>query len=580
MKKLIALFLCLVMVLGCFAGCGKQEEPKVEEPAPSTTETKEPEAKPEEVAPEQPEEPAPELGALPLVTEETTITIGLMQNANTEDYETNEYTKWLEEQTGLNLDFVYFSNDKTEAVTQLNLMIAGGEKLPDILWYMTGVDTALMYELGEDGYILDLKDYFSEYGYYFWESYNEVPEMDREKIFQFGTSPADGALYAFPAYQQSATDSCNTLTAINTKWLEAVGAEAPTTVDELYEVLKKFATEDPNGNGVIDEMPLAGYETGYRTDIVSFIINAFVYCCDSNFFNATDGQVWAPYNTDEYRQALIYLNKLYAEGLLTPLFYTITDKAELTALQTPTDGVAVAGILGSHPSLHYETDSPVMYEYTALAPLKGATELGGYAPLRGSSYTYNTFITADCEDPVLAFKLLDLMSGSESVWRQRYGVYGVDWEYASEGTFSNLGYPAKVKVLDSSVYSSQNNKCWHVVNAVLPQAIFAAEWTDDGSWATTRSKISIANFNNYTYGAHPDEVVEKLIYTTEEQETVSAVKTQIEDYVAQARAMFVSGVMDPNDDAQWNTYLADLETQGLSQYVEVAQTAYTRMTAE
>ena len=92
MKKLIALFLCLVMVLGCFAGCGKQEEPKVEEPAPSTTETKEPEAKPEEVVPEKPEETAPELGTLPLVTEETTITIGLPQQANTEDYETNEYT--------------------------------------------------------------------------------------------------------------------------------------------------------------------------------------------------------------------------------------------------------------------------------------------------------------------------------------------------------------------------------------------------------------------------------------------------------------------------------------------------------
>jgi len=91
MKKLIALFLCLVMVLGLVA-CGAKEEPKVEEPAPEVAETKEPEAAPEEVVPEQPEEAAPELGTLPLVTEETTITIGLPQQANTEDYETNEYT--------------------------------------------------------------------------------------------------------------------------------------------------------------------------------------------------------------------------------------------------------------------------------------------------------------------------------------------------------------------------------------------------------------------------------------------------------------------------------------------------------
>jgi len=579
MKKLIALFLCLVMVLGLVA-CGAKEEPKVEEPAPEVAETKEPEAAPEVVAPEQPEEPAPELGALPLVTEETTITIGLPQSANTEDYETNDYTKWLEEQTGLNLDFVYFSNDKTEMVTQLNLMISGGEELPDILWYMTGVDTALMYELGEDGYILDLKDYFSEYGYHFWEAYNTVPESDREKIFQFGTSPVDGALYSFPAYQQSATDNCNTLTAINTKWLEAVGAEMPTTVDELYEVLKKFATEDPNGNGVADEMGLVGYESGYRTDILSFIINAFVYCCDKNFFNATDGEIWAPYTTDEYRQAMIYLNKLYAEGLITPLFYTIADKAELTALMTPADGVAVAGVAGAHPSLHYQQDSEVLYEYAALEPLAGATELGGYAPLRGSSFTYNTFITADCDDPVLAFKLLDFMTSRESLCRQRYGVLGVDWEYAAEGTFSNVGFPASVKVLDSSVYSSQNNKCYHVLSGIVSQAMIASEWSDDGSWASTQAKLSAANFNNYMEGAHPEEVIQTLIYTADEQTFVSSVKAQLEDYVAEARAMFVSGVMDPNDDAQWETYLSNLEAQGLSQYVATAQTAYTRMTAK
>lgn len=578
MKKLIALLLALVMVLGMVACGAKTEEPAQDAETPEAP--AQDSAPAQDAIPEQPAEPAPELGALPLVTEETTITIGLMQSANTEDYETNEYTKWLEEQTGLNLDFVYFSNDKAEAVTQLNLMIAGGEELPDILWGMSGVDTALMYELGEDGYILDLKDYFSEYGYYFWESYNQVPEEDQPRIFQYGTSPTDGAIYAFPGYQQSSTDSCNTLTAINTKWLEAIGEEIPTTVDELYTVLKKFATEDPNGNGIADEMGLVGYETGYRADIISFVINAFVYCCDQNFFNATDGEVWVPYTTDEYREAMVYLNKLYAEGLITPMFYTITEQAELTALMTPADGVAIAGVAGMHPSLHLEANSEILYEYAALKPLEGATELGGYAPLRGSAYTYDTFITADCDDPVLAFKLLDLMCGSESVWRQRFGVYGVDWEYAAEGTFSVLGYPARVNVLDTSVYGSQNNKNWHYLNALVPQAIFAYAWTDDGSWTSTKNKLGVGSFNYYTEGARPEEVIQRLIYTGEEQEYVSSVKTQLEDYVAEARAMFVSGVMDPNDDAQWESYLANLEAQGLSQYVATAQSAYTRMAAE
>lgn len=573
MKKLIALFLCLVMVLS-LAACGAKEEIKVEEPAS--------EPAPEMAVPEQPEEPAPELGTLPLVTEETTLTIGIMQSANTEDYETNEYTQWLEEQTGLNLDFVYFSGDSEEAVTQLNLMIAGGEKLPDILWGMKGVDAPLMYELGEDGYLVDIKDYFTDYGYYFWEEYEYVEEADRAGIFQYGVDPSNGALYAFPRYANGGVDVANSMAAINTKWLEAVGAEMPTTVDELYEVLKKFVTEDPNGNGVADEMGLVGYEDGYRTDIVSFIINAFVYCLDDNFFNVTDGEVWVPYTTDEYRQAMIYLNKLYSEGLITPMFYTITDKAELTALMTPADGVAKVGIGAAHPSLHYEKDNAITFEYAALAPLQAATDLGGYAAIRGSTYEYNTFVTVDCADPVLAFKLLDFMCGQASSLRQRNGTYGVHWDWADEGTTSSVGYPATIKAIDASVYSSQNNVCWHDMRATITTAArnSTAANLDLETWSGYKSKLAADILNGQKVVGGPAEVAHKIIYNTEEQEYVSSVKTQLEDYVAEARAMFISGVMNPNDDAAWESYLANLETQGLSQFVATAQTAYTRMIAE
>jgi len=378
MKKLIALLLALVMVLSMVACGAKKEEPAQD--AEETPEAPAQDSTPaQDVVPEKPEEPAPELGVLPLTEEEVTITIGLMQNSNTEDYETNEYTLWLEEQTGINLEFKYFSNDEGEAVTQLNLMIAGGEELPDILWGMKGVDAALMYELGEDEYLVDVKNYFSDYGYWFWEEYEYVPEADKEAIFQYGMDPSNGALYAFPRYAEGGVDLVDSMAVINTAWLEAIGEEMPTNVDELYTVLQKFASEDPNGNGAADEIPLVGYEGGYRADIIQWIINAYVYCLDDEFFNVTDGEIWVPYTTDEYRQAMIYLNKLYSEGLISPMFYTITDKSELTALMTPSDGVAKAGVGAAHPSLHYETDNALIFEYSALSPLEAATELGGYA---------------------------------------------------------------------------------------------------------------------------------------------------------------------------------------------------------
>ena len=45
----------------------------------------------------------------------------------------------------------------------------------------------------------------------------------------------------------------------------------------------------------------------------------------------------------------------------------------------------------------------------------------------------------------------------------------------------------------------------------------------------------------------------------------------------QARAQMISGVIDPNDDAQWAKYLSDLKANGEDELIEAAQGAYDRM---
>ena len=78
MKKTLAMLLALVMIISCFVGCNQQ-------PAEDTKDTKPVETKPSEVVvPTQPQETNPALGQLPLTDKGETITIGIMQHANTE----------------------------------------------------------------------------------------------------------------------------------------------------------------------------------------------------------------------------------------------------------------------------------------------------------------------------------------------------------------------------------------------------------------------------------------------------------------------------------------------------------------
>ena len=59
-------------------------------------------------------------------------------------------------------------------------------------------------------------------------------------------------------------------------------------------------------------------------------------------------------------------------------------------------------------------------------------------------------------------------------------------------------------------------------------------------------------------GKSPDEVYE-IYYNADESPIASELKTALKSYLYEARAKFATGLMDPNNDADWNAYIAELE---------------------
>lgn len=582
--KLISLLLCLVLLLGAFAGCAKQEEPAQEEtPAPAVEEPAQTPAV-EEPAQTPAEEPAEE-SYLPLVKDGSeTITIGLMQNVNTENYETNDYTKWIEEQTGINLDFVYFSSDGKEAATQLALMMNAGEKLPDILWHFSGLSQDAGNEYGMDGYFIDLMPYFEQYSHFFEEMRQNL-SIDADNVIAYGINPADNALYAFPGYQLNlAIDHYTNHLMVNKAWLDKVGEEVPTTVDDLVNVLTKFVSEDPNGNGTADEMGMVGIVSRTRGNILEYVLNAYIPVEDNYMYNQEDGKIYLPYATDEYRQGLIKLNEMYAAGLISPLSFTMAENSEIMALFTPDDGVSIAGVVAGHPTLITAEGAENVFEYVALPNLAAETDKGGYIAGRSATFQYCTYITADCENPELAFKLLDFMAGEDSTISQRYGIKGVHWDYAPEGLIDDDGVEVRYLVNDYSVFSNQNNVNWHQIGATL------FEWNnlrgrsanevegESEAWSDRFADFKSDLTEVWKSCPESDAFVYKLVYNAEENEVVSENQKLLLQYVEEARALFVTGTMDPTNDADWQTYLSNLEAQGMNELLAAAQSAYDRQT--
>jgi len=495
------------------------------------------------------------------------LTVGVPQNANVTSYEDNGLTKYLEEELGIELEFVYFSSAPTDYIKQITLMCSSNERLPDVLWGFYGMDRYTVNEFGEDGYFQDLSELLETKAPHYQEALSKLDKGLQKTIKSRGTSMVDGGFYGMPLVtSMDVIDTMQNLIYINQTWLDKVGMSAPTTTDELYNVLKAFKTQDPNGNGKNDEIPMLS------SQIESYIINAFVYT-GTYGLNVTDGKVWDPYTTDEYRQALQFCRKLCDEKLLDDMNFSLTAQAEYTALITPSNDVARVGIWQGHPLLVTSNNSKILDQYVALAPLGDATGKGGYLVNAPSDLSYCSFITEDCKDIDTAMKFLDFFYVDETVTRMRHGVKDQEWTY--EDGINDYGDPCKIKILD--VIGSGNSN-WGTQGHGIRTAenFLTSTKTDLNARNSEVGRLAGESYKILKTSTQPKDILDNLNYTVGEYEQRSKLASLFNQYINECRALFITGEMDINSDAEWNDYLREVEQLGEATLLKVAQSAYDR----
>ena len=140
---------------------------------------------------------------------------------------------------------------------------------------------------------------------------------------------------------------------INKAWLDKLGLQVPTTWDELENVLKAFKTQDPNGNGQADEIPMnikkldPLYYTWHSPMLLlnsTGIPTGFNKGVSTYGFYAKNGVVKSFMTSDEYKQVIKYYHKLISEGLIPADWATKTfdacDTDQLSDGKTAKTGVS------------------------------------------------------------------------------------------------------------------------------------------------------------------------------------------------------------------------------------------------
>lgn len=509
------------------------------------------------------------------------ITIALQTDSFITDYEDNYLTNLLEEEMGVEIEIYQLPTDTNEMKTKLSLMISGSDKLPDV-FCIYGIGEELILDYGSKGAFIPLNDYLNDPE--LAVNFNDIPQEDKDTIITAMTS-ADGNIYALPKFEPQNWNLTPNRLYLNETWLNNLGLDIPATTEEYREVLRAFVNEDPNGNGIKDEIGVYGIASGgYGENVTLSLMNAFeFYRGGGELALSEDGStVIAPYTTEGWKKGLEYMNSLYTEGLLEASIFTDDSTQFKATLNNESANIVGSVSAGSYGNWTDTNNNKNFQDMVLIAPLEGPDGIA-YTPYLSYNPDPTWYITSSCENPELAFQLGDLFFRQDMGMTARYGEEGVDWTMDEEilGDYTNeyieLGLYDQVSAVDlTNLWAENTNKFWHNINpryapTSLSDTIALGTSEYDPDLATVGLKV----FNDkYYIPAHPEHVLEGLKFTIEESKKITEVATNIPEFIKQSLAEFVTGARSLDD---WDQYLKELDNMGIETWIECTQAAYDRI---
>ena len=229
------------------------------------------------------------------------------QFADGDSFENNPWTRsWLEE-LGIRVSPLWIARTDDQYDQKIAVTIASGE-LPDIML----LEQDKLVSLARAGKLARLGGLYEEY---------ILPEV-RENLdwspITMAAGAVDGELYALPDYNRQPFAK---YLWIRDDWQQAVGLPDPQTMDDVIELARAFATQDPDGNGRDDTFGLPldkdfkflaeGFFAGYGAYPANFIADRWL---------ERNGRLEFAGVQPEVRTALGKLREMHAEGLLDPEF--------------------------------------------------------------------------------------------------------------------------------------------------------------------------------------------------------------------------------------------------------------------
>ncbi|MFX3635641.1 MAG: extracellular solute-binding protein [Candidatus Pristimantibacillus sp.] len=261
-------------------------------------------------------------------------------------YESNRWTKYINENSPATVKWIPV--DRGQAQQKLSTLIASGSA-PDLIWEY---DRNYIAQLANQGAIQPIDEYIEKYSTTLKKYLEENPDLKSAMTI-------NGKMYAVTS-KRSIESIANNGMWIRQDWLDKLQLKAPTTVEELVEVAKKFKEEDPDGNGEDDTVPIV-----FNGNAVQ-IMRAFFFTNENQWY-LEEGQMKHARTLDRFTDSLTYQKSLFDQGLIDKEYITDSNFQRATQLWT----TGKAGIYFANWSMDNEIrDLKTNVPDAKLAPLE------------------------------------------------------------------------------------------------------------------------------------------------------------------------------------------------------------------
>ena len=498
--------------------------------------------------------------AAPILAEDERVTITWFQSLDSKAAASMqsmaESPTWqvICDKVGVNIEWIQPAS--AQLSEQFNLMIAS-RKLPDVIYYTWTNVAGGPAQLIDNGLLMDLTYIIPDKA----PNYNAFITAPENSEIARQISLNDGRLYIFAkVFPDSRSMSYNGLM-IRQDWLDALGLKRPTTIDEWEAVLSAFKEQDPNGNGVADELPyVANGIERIRTFAPAWKVRSGLYP------SVETGKITFGQIEPAYKDFLMKMADWYAKGLIDPEF-AATDASTLQNKMTQNLGGAMFGATSGGMGRILNLMHEIQPDYNLTGVKTPMANDGVFYtdndPLARAFVGQGAAISANTEHLDKVLELLDFCYSEEGNTLLNWGIRGESYDIDENGnkyftewvTKNPDGLTMDQAVIhyafpssDAPVVNDYNAR--KLINYSLPQQ-------DDASklWADCDYSM----------------LLPVLLPTSEDSSRLADLLNEINTYTKEMETKFVMGRISFNE---YDSFVKTLYAMGVEEAIEIQQRTY------